>query len=108
MKTLMLAAAALIAPVLTVAPMVAEAQQWRSINQRQASQFARIQQGIRNGALTRVEGDRLKQQFYALNRLEQRYRIGGLSLRERQDLDRRFTILSRKIYVQKHDRQRRY
>ena len=102
MKSLILAAAALAASV----PMVADAQAWRSINQRQASQFARIQQGIRNGALTRVEGDRLKQQFFALNRLEQRYRVGGLSLRERQDLDRRFTALSRRIYVQKHDRQR--
>jgi hypothetical protein len=101
MKSLILAAAALAASV----PMVADAQAWRTINQRQANQFARIQQGIRNGALTRVEGDRLKQQFYALNRLEQRYRIGGLSLRERQDLDRRFDALSRRIYVQKRDRQ---
>ncbi|WP_375287309.1 hypothetical protein [Sphingomonas sp.] len=102
MKSLILAAAALAACV----PMVADAQAWRTINQRQANQFARIQQGIRNGALTRVEGDRLKQQFYALNRLEQRYRIGGLSLRERQDLDRRFDALSRRIYVQKRDRQK--
>lgn len=101
MKTLMLAAAALVASV----PMIADAQTWRTINQRQANQFARIQQGIRNGALTVNEANQLKQQFYALNRLEQRYRIGGLSLRERQDLDRRFDTLSRRIYVQKRDRQ---
>lgn len=101
MKSLILAAAAAAVSV----PMVADAQAWRSINQRQANQFARIQQGIRNGALTVREGNQLKQQFYALNRLEQRYRIGGLSLRERQDLDRRFDVLSRRIYVQKRDRQ---
>ena len=80
---------------------------WTSINARQANQFARIQTGIRNGALTQAEAARLRSQFYALNRLEQTYRRGGLTLRERQDLDRRFTALSRRIYTQKHDRQGR-
>lgn len=103
MKTLMLAVAALAVS----APMVAEAQAWQSINQRQTNQFNRINAGIRNGALTRAEATRLRNEFYALNRLEQRYRIGGLSLRERQDLNRRFDALSRRIRTQKHDRQGR-
>lgn len=103
MKRFLLAAAAMAATV----PMVADAQAWRSINQRQANQFARINQGIRTGALTRAEATRLQNEFYALNRLEQRYRIGGLSLRERQDLDRRFDALSRRIRTQKHDYQTR-
>lgn len=80
---------------------------WTSINARQANQFARIQQGVRSGALTRAEAARLKSQFYALNRLEQRYRIGGLSTWERRDLDKRFDGLARRIYVQKNDRQGR-
>ena len=32
-------------------------------------------------------------------------RRNGLTLAERQDLDRRFDALSRKIFIQKHDRQ---
>lgn len=81
--------------------------QWQSINARQTNQFNRINQGIRNGALTQAEATRLRSEFVALERLEARYRLGGLTLRERQDLDRRFDALERRIYVQKHDRQDR-
>ncbi len=101
MKTFTLLAIAAVAGLAT--PALA----WTSINARQANQFARIQQGVRNGALTQTEAARLKSQFYALNRLERRYRIGGLTTWERRDLDKRFDVLSRRIYVQKHDRQGR-
>lgn len=101
MKTLKLLA------IVAVAGIAAPSLAWTSINARQANQFARIQTGIRNGALTPVEASRLKTQFLTLNRLEQQYRRGGLTLRERQDLDRRFDALSRKIFIQKHDRQGR-
>lgn len=86
-------------------PQVASAQAFQTINSRQANQFARIQQGVRNGALTAAEAASLKSQFYALARLEQRYRVGGLSGWERNDLNTRFNNLSRRIFVQKHDRQ---
>lgn len=86
-------------------PAVADAQAWQSINARQQNTLARINNGIRNGALTQGEAAKLRTEFYALNQLEQRYRRDGLSLRERQDLDRRFDELSRRIYVQKNDRQ---
>lgn len=99
MKTLRLLALAAVAGMGT--PSLA----WTSINARQANQLARIQVGIRNGALTQAEATQLRAQFATLNRLEQQYRRGGLSLRERQDLDRRFNALSRRIYTQKHDRQ---
>lgn len=93
--------------IAAVAGLATPAFAWTSINARQANQFARIEQGIRNGALTRTEAARLKSQFYTLNRLERRYRIGGLSTWERRDLDKRFDALSRRIYVQKNDRQGR-
>lgn len=80
-------------------------QGWQSINQRQANIDRRIALGLRNGALNRNEAARLRTQFRDLNRLEQQYRRGGLSLAERRDLDRRFDSLSRRVYVQKHDRQ---
>ena len=80
----------------------------QGINQRQANQFQRIEQGVRSGALTRGEAQRLRAEFRALNRLEQRYRASnGLSAGERRDLDRRFDALSRRIRLQKHDGQHR-
>lgn len=96
---------AITAATMAAVPTVADAQAWQSINARQANQFNRINQGVRNGALTQAEAAKLRSDFYALERLEQQYRRDGLSLRERQDLDRRFDDLSRRIYVQKNDRQ---
>jgi hypothetical protein len=83
---------------------------WQNINARQARLDARINQGIRSGALTRAEATRLRTDFRQLARLEARYRSGGLSLRERADLDRRFDALSARVRIQKNDRQdrRRY
>ena len=98
-------ALALTAAALSALPGVAVAAPWQSINARQANQSARINLGVRNGALTAAEASRLKSQFLTLNKLEQQYRRGGLTLRERQDLDRRFTTLSRRIRTQKNDAQ---
>ena len=89
------------------APHVASYQgAWQNINARQARLDARINQGIRSGALTRSEAMRLKAQFRDLARLEARYRATrpGLTLAERRDLDRRFDALSARIKIEKHDR----
>jgi len=83
----------------------AAAQPWQSINQRQAQLDRRIDVGVRNGDLTRKEAARLRNEFLDLKRLEARYRIDGLSVRERADLDRRFDQLSRQIRAERHDRQ---
>ena len=106
MKKLILALTA--AATLTV-PMAASAQAWQSVNQRQANLYNRIDQGIRNGSLTRPEARQLQNRFRNIARLENRYRAGGLSLRERRDLDQRFDALSRQIRMERNDRQdRRY
>ena len=90
------------------APSIASAAPWQSINQRQARIDARIDQGIRSGALNRNEAYRLRAQFRELANLEYRYRrTGGLSGWERQDLNRRFDQLSARVYNQKRDRQHR-
>ena len=83
--------------------------QWQNINQRQANLYNRIDQGIRSGALNRVEASRLKAQFRQLTNLEAQYRRSrpGLTIAERRDLDRRFDALSQRIKIQKHDRQGR-
>lgn len=90
-------------------PSVASAAPWRSINSRQAQLDARIDQGVRSGALNRNEAARLRSDFRGLANLEYRYRRsnGGLSAWERGDLDRRFDALGARIRVQKHDRQHR-
>ena len=90
-------------------PAVASAAPWQSVNQRQYNLDHRIDQGVRNGSLTRMEAARLRNEFRALNRLEARYRVtgGGLSGWERADLDRRFDNLSRQIRLERHDRQDR-
>lgn len=81
---------------------------WQNINQRQAQLDRRIDQGVRNGALTRAEAVRLRAEFRGIADLEVRYRRSapGLTLNERRDLDRRFDVLSRKIRIESTDRDR--
>ena len=85
----------------------ANAAPWQSINQRQANLNQRIDVGVRDGSLTRREANRLRGEFFRLNRLERQYRRGGLSFWERRDLDRRFDRLSGQIRSQRHDDQAR-
>ncbi len=80
---------------------------WQTINQRQDNLYQRIEQGVRNGSLTRAEAQRLRGSFVQLNNLEQRYRRNGLSQWERRDLDQRFDALSRQVRWERHDRQDR-
>ena len=99
------------AAVLTAIPAAASAAPWQSVNQRQANLERRIEQGVRSGDLTRPEAARLRGEYRDLARLEAQYRRsgGGLDMRERRDLDRRFDRLSAQVYAQKHDTQtRRY
>ncbi|MBU4434223.1 MAG: hypothetical protein KKC14_07415 [Alphaproteobacteria bacterium] len=107
MKRILLPLTALIA--ISAAPLAAQAAPLQSVNQRQATLEHRIDQGVRSGQITRPEAARLRTDFRALARLETQYRRsgGGLSMRERRDLDSRFDRLSQRIYVQKHDRQDR-
>jgi 3-hydroxyacyl-CoA dehydrogenase len=83
--------------------------QWQNINGRKARIEARINQGIRSGALTRREATQLRSQFNQIVRLEQRYRASrpGLTNAERRDLDNRFDRLERSIRVQSNDRDHR-
>lgn len=95
----------LIATLLLAAaiPTIAAAQ---TIDERQASLFNRIDQGVRNNALTREEAQRLRQDFFAIAELERRYRYDGLSDYERRDLNQRFDALSRRINYERADSER--
>ena len=60
-----------------------------SMSARIAQLDARLQAGIRAGAINRSEARVLRQQIYDLRRLERQYSYNGLSVRERQDLQAR-------------------
>jgi hypothetical protein len=84
----------------------ASAQGWMSINERQARLDDRIEAGMRSGDLSRREALSLRAEFRDLSGLEARYRAGGLSAWERQDLDRRFDRLSVRIRDDRRDNDR--
>jgi hypothetical protein len=102
-----LATAALASVVALAVPASAQSDQgWRSINQRQAQLDQRIDAGVRNRS--RREAVQLRTEFRNIAFLEQRYRAsGGLSLAERNDLDRRFDALSARIRYERNDWQDR-
>ena len=79
----------------------------QNINKRQARQQHRIAEGIENGSLTPRETARLERQEARINALEAKDREsgGGLSPKERKQLNRLLNTESHRIYVQKHDRQ---
>ncbi len=81
---------------------------WVSVGQRQANLQQRIEFGLRTGALTRSEAYRLRAELQSIERLERRYRAGGLNRWEMADLDQRMDGLSRRIFVQNRDDDRRY
>lgn len=95
-----------VASAATFAPAPAFQRGWENINARQARLEARIDRGVRSGALSRREAVQLRSDFRRLERLEAQYRRsgGGLSMSERRDLDRRFDALSARIRYEKHDR----
>lgn len=80
-----------------------------SINEQQANQHARIQQGIASGELTKKEANKLIQEQKRIAKKEKRYRADGvLTQWERADLKSDLARSSDRIYVQKHDWQDRH
>lgn len=88
-------------------PATANAQPYQNVAARQDNIGQRIEQGVRSGALTRAEAQRLRADYRALTTLEQRYRRGGLTIAERTDLNRRYDALSARVRSDRHDRQDR-
>jgi len=80
---------------------------WQSISQRKYQLDRRIDVGMRNGQLSRREATRLKAELNQLVRLEASYMRGGLSARERMDLDRRYDRLSAQVREERRDRDNR-
>lgn len=68
----------------------------------------RIDQGVRNGRLTRAEAARLYAELNWVAAAERRAARNGLSWHERRELDRRYDRLAWEVRRQKRDDDRRY
>lgn len=78
-----------------------------NINQRQAVQQQRIQEGVQSGQLNKREAFKMQARQNAIAKKEQFYRRDGeLSPRERHDLRTDLNQSNRRIHHQKHDTQR--
>ena len=75
-----------------------------NINQQERDIASRIDQGVRNHSLTANEARSLRSQLKDVERLEARYRKGGLTRWERADLERRLNVLSQRVRTERHDR----
>jgi|GEM_PF-534108 len=70
---------------------------WRDMSQRQFEIDARIDNALRDRALTTRDAAQLRAEFQAIVRLEAQYRQGGMTAAQQNDLDRRFEALSARI-----------
>ena len=105
MKTQLIAAA--IATVISV-PVFAQANT-PGIDQRQANQESRIDQGVASGSLTQREANRLERGQQHVDNMENRAKADGVVTRgERARLHQAQDAQSARIYRQKHDAQHDY
>lgn len=97
--------AALFASALTL-PALAQTASTPRIDQRQASQQQRIDQGVQSGALTQQEAARLEKGQQHVQKLEDKATADGkVTAKERARIEHAQDVQSRRIYRQKHDRQ---
>jgi hypothetical protein len=76
------------------------------IDQRQANQEKRIDQGIASGQLTKRETRRLEKEQAVINRAEDKAKAdGSVTAKERRHLTKMQNKASRDIHRQKHDAQ---
>ena len=81
----------------------------REINVRQEEQRARIDRGVRHGAITHREFRRLMAEQHDIEALERAFVADGfLAPHERAELHRRLDIASQHIFTEAHDHQRRF
>lgn len=77
------------------------------IDQRQANQQRRIDQGVKSGELTQKEAARLERGQDKVQKMEDKAKSDGtVTAKERKRLQHAENVQSRKIYREKHDRQR--
>src|SRR4051812_2056502 len=104
MKVFKIAAVAAIAAFSL--PALAQVQSTPRIDQRQANQERRIEQGEKSGALTGKEAARLEKGQARVQKMENKAVADGkVTAKERAKIEKAQDKQSRKIYREKHDRQ---
>lgn len=102
-----IASSLLIAVVATFALPVQAQTSTPNIDQRQANQQKRIDQGVASGQLTGKEAARLEKGQERVQKMEDKAKADGkVTPKERARLQKAENVQSRHIAVQKHDRQR--
>lgn len=103
MKTILVVA---LAAAFTM-PALAQTQSTPRIDKRQQLQDRRIEQGEKSGALTEREAARLERGQERVQKMEDKAAADGrVSAKERVRIERAQDRQSRRIYREKHDRQR--
>ncbi|MCG2578903.1 hypothetical protein LZ012_18065 [Dechloromonas sp. XY25] len=99
-----------LAAIAIVLPTLAFAQaNTPGIDQRQANQERRIEQGVASGSLTPREANRLERGQQHVANMESRAKADGVVTRqERARINHAQNAQSERIYEQKHDRQHDY
>src|SRR5437773_10815080 len=104
MKIVNITAAALIAAF--ALPALAQTQSTPRIDQRQANQERRIEQGEKSGALTQKEAARLEKGQARVQKMEDKAVADGkVTAKERARIEKAQDQQSRRIYREKHDKQ---
>ena len=87
-------------------PAFAQTQSTPRVDQRQANQAQRIEQGKKSGALTTKEAARLEKGQARVQKVEDKAVADGkVTKKERRRLEHAQDVQSRRIYKQKHDKQ---
>ena len=87
-------------------PAFAQTQSTPRIDQRQANQERRIEQGEKSGALTQKEAARLEKGQARVQKMENKAVADGkVTPKERARIEQAQNKQSRKIYKEKHDKQ---
>jgi uncharacterized membrane protein YebE (DUF533 family) len=106
MKTVKCLAVAALAAI--ALPALAQAQSTPRIDQRQANQEQRIDQGIASGQLTAPEAARLERGQERVEVVENKALADGtVTKKERARIERMQNRQSRRIFREKHDQQHR-
>ena len=101
-----LSLAALLAATIAL-PAAAQTQSTPRIDQRQANQERRIEQGEKSGALTQKEAARLEKGQAHVQKMENKAVADGkVTKKERARIEKAQDKQSRHIYREKHDKQK--
>ena len=87
---------------------LAQTQSTPRVDQRQANQAQRIEQGRKSGALTDKEAARLGKGQARIQKMEDKAVADGkVTKKERRKIEHAQDVESRKIYREKHDKQKK-